>query len=439
MLGKNIARQFLTQIFGLVSGFVTSVITARLLGPEGRGDFALLINTSTFLCLILGFNFGTSVIHIVSSGKQPVRNLVNTFFVIIPLLFVTCVSFLVVFPFEKYSFLLPANSSDRSFYILILTALFIISSYGTLFNAVLSGSKKFVEQQTVYILYYIVTIVSYCALFFFKDHLKLTLDVFLLFYCCITSVVTLGAYFMYLKHVRPASSFVFLSGEQFKYVLSFSLLAYACSIFHFLCTRMDFWLIEYFNGSKNLGLYSLPVNLAQMLWLLPQAISVILIAHSGSETEERAVQKTNTLSRIALFLVFAASIILFFTIDFFIPFFFGNKFSGSSHLFKILLTGIVPFSVTTILSSYFGGRGKMKINLYCSIIGFVFCLLFDLILIPVYGNTGAAIATGIAYTLSTLYIVFVYLKETNSTPSKLLLISKSDVSLLVNTVKNKFS
>ncbi|MGZ3863960.1 MAG: oligosaccharide flippase family protein [Bacteroidia bacterium] len=439
MLSRNIIRQFLTQIVGLVSGFVTSIITARLLGPKGRGDLALLLNTSTFLCLILGFNFGTSIIYIVSSKKQPLRNLINTFLIIIPVLLIICICFLIVFPFDKYHFLLPENTSGHLFYTLILVSLFIISLYGTLFNALLSGSKKFAEQQTVYIWYYTLSIISYCTLFWIKDYYVLELDTFLVFYCCVTAIVTLGAYFMYLKHVRPPMESGLLNSKELKHILSISLLAYACNIFHFLCTRMDFWFIEYFNGSQKLGLYSLPVNLAQMLWLLPQAISVILIAHSGSETQENVVQKTNALSRIAMLFVFVASVILFFTIDFFIPYFFGNKFAESSFLFKILLIGIIPFSVTTILSSYFGGRGKLRVNLFGSIIGFVLCFVFDIILIPIYGNAGAAVATGISYSLSTLFMIIVYLKETKSTANQLLFINNNDISLFIHKIKSKIS
>ena len=431
MLGTNIVRQFFTQILGLVSGFVVSIITARILGPEGRGDFALLLNTSNFLSLLLGFSFGTSIIHVISTNKMQYRSIVNTFTVLVVILIIVCSLFLIVFPFQKFHYFLPSHGQQNTrFYSIILISLFVISLFGTLFNSILSGKKLFWEQQKVYIAFTLLSMAAYLFLFFFKSELNVDLNFFFIFYSCITLILTLGGYFMYLRYARPIQTYSFLNWTELKYVLGFSSLAYFCNFFHFLALRMDFWLIEYFNGSRDLGLYSLPVNLAQMIWLLPQAIATILLAYSGSQKHEKGVQNTNTLARIGMALVIFASIFLFFTVDFFIPFLFGQEYLQSVYIFKLLLIGIIPFSITTILSSYFGGTGQMKVNLFCSIIGFLVCLIFDLILIPRYGNIGAALATSVAYFSSTAFIIFVYLQKTRSKLIDLVLINKSDIKIL---------
>jgi O-antigen/teichoic acid export membrane protein len=207
-------------------------------------------------------------------------------------------------------------------------------------------------------------------------------------------------------------------------------MAYLCNVFQFLSYRMDFWFVEYFNGNKDLGIYSLAVNLAQMLWLLPQAISIILISYTGAESIERGIQNTNTLSRIAMALILSATIILALIIDYIIPLLYGEEFIQSSYLFKILLAGIVPFSITTILASFFAGTGKIFVNLFCSMIGFIVCLIFDLLLIPGYGNTGAAIATVIAYFTSTAFIIFMYIRSTKTRLSDLIILRKHDIEML---------
>ena len=40
---KNIASNFITQIIGLILGFVTSILIARALGPEGKGYLAYFL------------------------------------------------------------------------------------------------------------------------------------------------------------------------------------------------------------------------------------------------------------------------------------------------------------------------------------------------------------------------------------------------------------
>src|SRR5258705_12060737 len=99
MLAKNITRQFLNQIVTLVGGFIMSVITARILGAEGRGYFALLLNTSGFLNLLLGLSLGGVIVHVVSTNKTPFRETINTLSVIILALILICLLLLLFFPF----------------------------------------------------------------------------------------------------------------------------------------------------------------------------------------------------------------------------------------------------------------------------------------------------------------------------------------------------
>lgn len=431
MLATNIIRQFITQVIGLVSGFVISIVTARLLGPEGRGAFSLLLNTSGFLSLLLSFSFGTSIIHIIASGKMSQRDTVNTFLVIIPCIVIITAIFLFFFPFSKFSFLLPSDHEKHPLlYPILLIILFIISMIISLFNSVLSGNRLFWHQQKVIMAYNIISMVLYVVLFIFRKELEISLTTFLYFYLFIASLPAIGLYLMYLKHGRQPFTFSFLNSSELKYIFSFSLMAYLCNVFQFLSYRMDFWFVEYFNGNKDLGIYSLAVNLAQMLWLLPQAISIILISYTGAESPEKGIQNTNTLSRIAMALILTATLILALSIDYIIPLLYGKEFTPSSYIFKILLAGIVPFSITTILASFFAGTGKIFVNLFCSMIGFLICLVFDLLLIPEYGNTGAAIATVIAYFASTAFIIYMYIRTTKTQLSDLVILRKQDIEML---------
>lgn len=431
MLASNIIRQFLTQVIGLVSGFAISIITARILGPAGRGDFSLVLNTSGFLCLLLSFSFGTSVVHVIASGKMPQRSTVNTFLAGIYILIALCIVLLLIFPFPRFSFLLPANQQEHGlFYPFILLALFVFSMFSTLFNSMLSGNRLFWQQQKVYLVNTSISVAAYIILFVCRNRFGISFTLFFYFYLAIMALPAIGSYYMYLKYGRPASALTFLDRKQLGYIVSFSLMAYLCNVFQFLSYRMDFWFVEYFNGSHDLGIYSLAVNLAQMLWLLPQAISTILLSYSGAESAEKGIRNTNTLARIAMLLILAATVILALTIGFIIPLLYGQEFMRSAFLFRILLAGIVPFSITTILASYFAGTGKIRVNLFCSLTGFLVCLVSDLILIPKYGITGAAAATVIAYFASTAFIAFIYMKQTGTGPGELLIIHKGDIKML---------
>ena len=436
MLSNNIIRQFLVQVTGLISGFVISVLTARILGAEGRGDFALILSTSNFLALLLGMNLSTTIVHVVSSNRTPLRETINSISLITIILVIICLLTLLFFPFKKFDFLLP--ESRNPFYTkVVLLVMFITATSGLLINSFLNGKKLFPQQQKLYFLLVPVTLGIYIALYATQS--KLSFSSFIIYYVVITSLQVLGGYYLYVRHVRPPFKFTFLDTIQLKYIFAYSLTAYIANLFQFLSYRMDFWFVNYYNGSTQLGVYSLAVSLAQMLWLLPQAIATIFLAYSGSGNHDIVVNQTNALTRIALSVLVIAGTILFVVMGFIIPFFYGTEFSDTVFLFRLLLLGIIPFSITTIIASYFAGKGKIRVNMYGGILGFIFCLCFDIVLIPIYGTKGAAIATVISYCASTIYTIFVYIRSSHSSLQELFVITRQDIVYLKAKFKSILS
>lgn len=433
MLANNIIRQFVTQFIGLISSFVISITTARILGPENRGEFSMLLNTSGFICLLFGFNFGTSLVYILSNNKMPIRRTINSFFLIVIILIAICYLCLFLFPSSLYKFIIP-NEGNSTTFLFVLFGIFSVTISGTLYNAILSGKKMFKQLQLLFLITSSISIIAYLLLYFYREQLYIDVKFFSFFYLALTLLPTVGYYIIYYKNAKPEMAVVFLTSKQLKYILSFSMMAYLCSIFHFLSCRIDFWIVEYYNGSKDLGIYSLGVNLVQMLWILPQAISVILLSYSGDVDKQKSHNNTNTLSRIAFTAIIFVAVFIFFTIDFFMLHLFGKEYSYSAFIFKILLVGVVPFSITTILSSHFAGSGQIKINLYCSLIGFLLCLILDFILIPKFGTTGAAVASCIAFILSTLFMMMIYVKKTNGKFLDLVLIKHKDLTLIKHKI-----
>lgn len=434
MLANNILRQLFAQLIGLISGLITSVITARILGPEGRGEFSLLLNTASLLSFILGFGFGNGIIHALSSHKMGDRRVINSFLVLINGLILISAIIIYVFPKQYFHLFIPTNH-DSSYYQIILFVLFFLAIFNSFYTSVLSGKKIFKQQQFVFGVVSVFSILFYIVLFSFKQENNIYLLTFLLFYVIITSVPVIGLFFAYFKYAKSEFNYEFLNIQQLKYLFTFSFLAYLGGILHFLSCRMDFWFVEYYNGSKNLGYYSLASNLSQMLWIVPQAISSILISYSALDDVKNSIKNTNSLIRITLSILAIGAIVLVFCIGFIIPALFGNEYYDSIYLFKLLLIGIVPFSITTILASFFIGIGKIKVNLMISFISFALGLIFDLFLIPKYGVVGAAYASILSYVISTIFIAWIYLKNTNSTLSELIILKRQDINLIKLKIK----
>jgi O-antigen/teichoic acid export membrane protein len=432
MLTNNIIRQIFTQFFGLVTGLVTSVITARILGPEGRGEFSLILNTANLLTFVFGFSLGTSVIHVLAGKKMPERRVINSGFAITTISLLLFFIIGVLLPKKYYHLILP-NAQGNTSYIMILILLLTIALFTSFFSAVLTGKKAFKQMQLIILSTSIITVISYLVFYYTKKG-GVNVESFSTFYLILYLLPLVGFYLVYFRYFKKKYTLSFLNAHQLKYLLGFSFMAYLSSILHFLSCRMDFWIVEYFKGSEDLGYYSLASNLSQMLWIIPQAIASILITYASDGEIHQNTKNTNLLTRVTLTLLSFIALFLFFVSGFIIPFLFGTDYNKSILLFQLLLIGVVPFSINTILASFFVGIGSIKTNLFTSFISFIICLILDVFLIPKYGVKGATIASIIAYILSTLYIVIIYIRTTKIDVKDLLLIKKSDVKLLKNKI-----
>lgn len=205
-----------------------------------------------------------------------------------------------------------------------------------------------------------------------------------------------------------------LKTEEFIMVMKFAFIAYLCNAMQFLSYRMDFWFVDYFRGSTSLGVYSLAAALAQLFWILPNAISQVLFSYFSDTKNKNILNQAIQYAHIT-FIVSLIGAVLFFLLAFFaIPFLYGKEFSNAGWMIGILLLGVLPFTITTILASFFAGTNRLFVNFRTSLIGLVFAALGYILLIPRWGVMGACIASVISYNASSVYIYYKFYKTTGN-------------------------
>ena len=189
-------------------------------------------------------------------------------------------------------------------------------------------------------------------------------------------------------------------------LIQFAFLAFMTNLIQFLSYKMDIWFVNYFHGKQLTGIYALGVSLAQMLWLLPSAIQSVLYAFISTHTDRQLmIQRTiNTTRQIAVYAI-SAGITGYLLSIYLVPILFGEEFRESVQCIGLLFIGVVPFCLSMAVSGYFAGTGRVRINLYSAILGFIVCMAADLLLIPSYGILGAAIASSISYISTVTFLL----------------------------------
>ncbi|HPI55336.1 MAG TPA: polysaccharide biosynthesis C-terminal domain-containing protein, partial [Chitinophagaceae bacterium] len=142
------------------------------------------------------------------------------------------------------------------------------------------------------------------------------------------------------------------------------------------------------------------------------AVQTVVYAEYSQQTNRVILwQRCRKASLWLLGYAILAGAVLFIIAPFLLKWFYGQEFLEALPILRILVWGIAPFSVTMTISAYFSGTHRVRISLYASLIGFLVCLILDLVLIPLHGITGAAYASVFSYLASTIYFIIQFLLD----------------------------
>jgi O-antigen/teichoic acid export membrane protein len=170
------------------------------------------------------------------------------------------------------------------------------------------------------------------------------------------------------------------------------------AVAYFLLLRLDQGILEHFRGPAEVGIYSVAVHVGEMLWLLPGALTPLLVHSSARKKGDPDRERTAARAvRIGLLLVLAAGVPLFFLAEPLLGLLAGGEYQASGDSLRALLPGIVAFAPGVVLAGDFIGRGKPHWNTQASVLTVVINVVAASFLIPRHGAVGAAWSSSIAY------------------------------------------
>jgi len=173
--------------------------------------------------------------------------------------------------------------------------------------------------------------------------------------------------------------------------------------------RIDILLLQKLSSEQEVGIYSLGAHVAELLWQIPMAISIIVFSRTANVAETEIMNKhTGKLLRITFLLAIMVAAAIFLTAPFIIPFVFGSEFYDSIRIIQLILPGIIMIVIYRILSGHLAGLGKPQVTIYIFAPALLVNIILNLLWIPEYGGQGAAWATNISYALGTIGYMIAY-------------------------------
>ncbi len=186
------------------------------------------------------------------------------------------------------------------------------------------------------------------------------------------------------------------------------------------------------------GFYSMAVTWAELVWHFPEAMRDLFFSKVAGSSSEEAKRLTPVLARLGLAVSLVGGIAILFLID---PIMssitwlagkqgdpWNSTWSDPVGRSLLLLTpGTVAFTVSKVLQADLAARDRLQVCVNAQGLVMVTMISLDFLWMPRFGAAGAALASTVAYVVSTLYTLYAYSRSVGIPSWKCLIVHWSDL------------
>ncbi len=177
--------------------------------------------------------------------------------------------------------------------------------------------------------------------------------------------------------------------------------------------RATLFLVERAEGLAAAGVYSVAVQVAELLWLLSSAVTVSAYRRIGAPDAEDAALTTLHAVRFNLLATAVAAPLLYAVAAWALPVVLGAAYATSLTPLALLLPGVAGYAAASSLSAWYTNhRGAPHWSAGIAGLSLALTLAIAAWAVPRLGAAGAALATSVAYAVSILVALRLFLRDT---------------------------
>jgi O-antigen/teichoic acid export membrane protein len=417
-LFEDVAGTFGTRMITMAFGVFTGIITARALGPENRGIFALVVLLPASFVTLSKFGQGVASVYFIRREKEEVSQVASNV-----LLFAVCVSVVLVtialmFREQLLDSFLRGVPGWALVAVMPLIPILLVESY---LYGVLQATDRFRVYNTRLLCEAVFTLAGMAvALLFLKAGLEGALAVAVGVRLVMASWVVLTVH-------RGSPLRLRFDVPLFRRMIRYGLKSHVqiiASHFHF---KAGVYLVAYFLSPAQVAFYVIASRLAEHILWLPQSLGMALFPRLAGSDPQQAHRMTASAVRQSLFLTAAVAAVLAVSGRFLITTWYGAEYEPAARPLMIACAGIVMMSMFVLLSRNFTSRNKQGMNIVAAYTALGGNLALNVVLVPRYGITGAAVATAISYTAAAMLLFVFFLKDSKLPWHEVLIVRRADI------------
>ena len=384
-----------------------------MLLPAGQGQWSLYINAYAFGIVALSFGLPQALTyHIAAKKLLKEQVLVHSLAFALSIGVIFFISIFCLTYSSLAEVFLPNNIPAWWLYV-GLGMHFVLLLANQVLIAIFHANKKFVLAAGISMAGALLLLLLY-GMFYAKGQFSYSQYVggFIVGNVIVLLLQFLSALFLLKKQLNYTINIKSWSVSFYKPLVLFASWIYITNLIQFLSYKMDVWFISaYVSDDSQLGIYTVTASLAQLLWLLPSAFHSVIFTDIAEENTLALRQKIKLWTIKILMLSILLGLVGYGVSFMAIPLLFGEAYNRISAILPYILPGIIIFSGSILISAYFSGINRIDINFKSTLLGFLFCLILNIVLIPNYGIVGAAISSSVAYAISAFYLYVLFSKE----------------------------
>lgn len=392
---RKVTETYATRLFLIGIGLVATVIVARILGPEGRGLYAVAAVTGT-----LGVQFGNLGLHsanvyLVARDPEMLAPLVGNSLAI-SFGFGGLISLILAIIFLQYPNLLSLHGA-----LVFLAVLWIPFGLAyLLMQNLMLGVHDVRGYNLLEIACKVIPLFLMACLIVFRRGSVLS------FFAAGEASLLVGCIGAWGRLRSRFAGPLAVSVPLFRGSIHYAAKAYLAAFFAFLVLRADLFMVQHMLGIEQAGYYSVAASMADYCSIMAVVIGTILFpklsAMTKIDAKIRLTQKAAWGTAGLLFPILTIAALLARPI---VHLLFGTAFMPAALAFVCLMPGMLFLGVNSVAVQFLNSIGYPKSVVIIWALCCVFNIGVNLWIIPHYGIVGASIVSSASYFLAFFFIL----------------------------------
>ena len=388
--------KFVTMVFSLV----TTMIVARILGPETFGTLNYVLSVVGLFAVIANLGVSTVTYRELVANKENRKEILGS---AIALTLITGgISIFLILA----SFFFLHEPAHIKVLILVMSLSFLTQPLTLLSIDFLKDSEAKYTTIAQLITSFISSTLKILVIFLYSSILYFIIIL-------VTENIIAGIIYLYqMKKIKGRSIYFTVSKKQILVILSSSLPLTLTFAFSEIYYRIDQIMLKHYIDTTAVGLYSAAARLTEVWYLIPNILITALfpaLVNSSLHSEKEYQKRFNVLALTLLLVSLCISIFTSLFSKTLISIIYGNDFIEAAHILSVYIFSLLGSFISLLLLQDLFLKNKKWLVILLPASTSVLNIVLNIFLIPSYGTIGAALATVISYSM--VPVLFYLLKK----------------------------